>query len=473
MKFYLYILLLALSACVTMPDDSEILIAERPFDIYPDYRDVTIPCNIAPLNFMVMDEGVDAVCYGGRAVSGNKMIFCESEWRTMVNHSLGNAMEIAFAVRRNGRWESDKLKIQVSKDSIDSYVTYRLIEPGYEVWNEVFIEERCVEDFSTRILAANENFDRSCMNCHIHGEKGKTSLFHIRGENGGTMLYRNGQLRKVKLRNDKMAGGAVYGDIDQTGRFGVFSTNVIIPALHAVGNRRLEVYDTKSDLCIADFDEEKMIISPLVADTTVFETFPAFSADGQKVFYCSAPFNGHVLDSIHSLHYSILSIDFKDGKWGSVTDTLWSAARYGGSANFPKASPDGRFLAFSRSDYGTFPIWHTETDLWLIDLEDGRCWPLEKANSNKSDTYHTWSSNSRWLVFASKRGDGQYGRVYMAHIDEDGKADKAFVLPQADPEHDWLNLKSYNIPDVSSIKARYNESYLQRVYREDKTIGFK
>lgn len=471
-----------LVACVRVPQDSEISKALSAIPIYPDYKDVMVPVNIAPLNFVIMDEGVDA--HDIEISLGNELIYKDTsrggvvsieqcQWKEMLNRAAGKQMSVRLAIKKGDSWEGESWTIEVSGDSIDSYLTYRLIEPGFEVWHALTIEERCIETFETRTLADNKELNMQCMNCHIHGRDGQTSMFYIRGENGGAMLYRNGRLGKVNLRSSKMDGGAVYGDIDKSGRYGVFSTNVIIPALHSTDNRRLEVFDTKSDLCVADFDDGKMIVAPQVADTTTFETFPAFSADGKKVYYCSANMIENLIDSIGALHYSICSIGFENGEWGTKIDTLWSASRNGGSANFPKASPDGKFLLFCRSDCGTFPIWHKETDLWMIDLENGNAWPLEKANSDRSDTYHTWSSNSRWIAFASKRGDGQYGRVYFSHIDKSGKASKAFVMPQRDPRKDLLNLKSYNIPDLSVGAAGYSRQKVEKVFREEIAVQYK
>ena len=120
----------------------------------------------------------------------------------------------------------------------------------------------------------------------------------------------------------------------------------------------------------------------------------------------------------------------------SYYDTLWNARLMQGSVCHPKASPDGRYLLFTVAQCGTFPIWHRETDLQLLDLLTGKIDKLERVNSNRSETYHSWSSNSRWFAFASKRGDGQYGRVYFAYVDEMGQVHKPFVLPR---------ITSYNV----------------------------
>lgn len=466
-----------LASCAPTPPTSAPL---RSVETYPDYRGVTIPRVVAPLNFMCVSDSVDAwaanLSAGGETLSlggwGRKVVIDDDDWRQLLSDTTARKLDVEVFFRANGEFSRDTFSISISDDDFDPYVTYRLIEPGYEVWNAIQIVERDMTSFATRILADNASLDGKCMNCHIHGQQGRTTLFHLRGKGGGTMLFRNGELRKVALRNDSMSGGAVYGEIDTSGRYGVFSTNVIIPALHSLGSRRLEVYDTESDLCIADFDKRRMILSPLVSGDSNLETFPCFAPDGRSVYFCSAPAKP-LPDSLASLRYSILRIGFDGEQWASEVDTIWSASREGGSASFPKVSPDGRFLLFARSANGTFPIWHRETDLKMIDLADGREVDVSPLNSPVSETYHTWSSSGRWVVFASKRADGQYGRVFVAHVDESGTVGRPFVIPQRDPESDLLLLKSYNIPDVSPRPAPFDRSAVEEVYRNESAVAFR
>jgi hypothetical protein len=100
------------------------------------------------------------------------------------------------------------------------------------------------------------------------------------------------------------------------------------------------------------------------------------------------------------------------------------------------------------ADYGTFPIWHPEADLWLLHLATGRIDTLPQVNAPYSDTYHSWSGNSRWMAFASKRDDGLYGKPYFTHIDAEGRATKPFLLPQHYPEFYDHTLKSFNLPEL-------------------------
>mgnify|MGYP000109008458 FL=1 len=475
-------LLCCLQACTLRPES--VKPAERPLVLYPEYQDVTIPCNIAPLNFLLRNEGVDAVCVTVKGdldslqvnARGNKVVFPLKPWHALLEAEKGRTLEVTVTARLGGQWlRYPPFTWQVVADRLDTYVSYRLIEPGYEVWNALQIRERCIENFDERVLADNSRTDGKCMNCHVHGgNSGNLSMFHLRGEGGGTILNRDGKLRKLTLKNEQMISAAVYGDFHPGGRYGVFSSNIIIPAFHTEANRRLEVYDTVSDLAIADFDENCMLISPLTADSTVLETFPTFSADGKWIYYCSAPLVA-LPDSVRQLRYSLcrIAFDAEHGAWGSRVDTLWNARLMSGSVCHPKASPDGRYLLYTVADYGTFPIWHRETELQLLDLQTGSIDRLEAVNSNRSDTYHSWSSGSRWFAFASKRGDGQYGRVYFAYLDADGKACKPFVLPQSDPEKDDLTLKSYNIPDLSATPVPFDAASIERINRQLKAEPFK
>ena len=74
-----------------------------------------------------------------------------------------------------------------------------------------------------------------------------------------------------------------------------------------------------------------------------------------------------------------------------------------------------------------------------------------------SESYHNWSSNSRWFVFVSKRGDGSYTRLYISHIDDKGKATKPFLLPQRNPWRYYHALfDAYNVPDFTKTKVDFD-----------------
>lgn len=450
--------------------------------IYPDYINVTIPVNIAPLNFLMRNEPDKMVVTikghtDSITVSGNQKIEIQlKKWKELLASAQGQSLSVGVTSYLKGEWiKYDPFYWYVKSDSINSYLSYRLIEPGYEVWNKIQIVERNIASFDERVLADNNLTDGSCMNCHIHGNQDASlSMFHLRGKNGGTILNRNGKLRKIITRGKGMISNAVYGNFHPGGRYAVFSTNIIIPELHAYRSERLEVYDTASDLFVLDFDKDETITQPFLSDSTAFETFPVFSADGKWIYYCVAPAVS-LPDSVKSLKYSICRVSFDAGKGsiGSQVDTIWDAKKMKGSACHLKTSPDGKYILYTVADYGTFPIWHREADLQMMNLKTGKIDSLKEVNGPNSDSYHSWSSNSRWFVFASKRDDGIYGKPYFCYIDSTGKAYKPFVLPQRDPSVYDNMLKSFNIPELSKGPTPFDAKDIEHVFWDQKAEHVK
>ena len=434
----------------------------------PDYTDITLPINIAPLNFQL--EGADALrleIEGNRSYrfksSGAKMRFPLRQWKEMLREEAGNTLQLTLTARfGRERMRYVPFTWEVSADSIDRYLSYRLIEPAYEVWNVLSIEERDLESFHTRLLVDNTTVESACINCHTanRGNGSQTSFMHVRGAKGGTLYSRDGQMRKLNTATDSTAGPAVYGEISADGRYGIFTTADIRPILHSGRFYKLEVFDASSDLILLDFEQ-----GTVTEGAEFQETFPCWSADGRTIYFCRA-ISRPQPDSTFEMHYDLYSVAF-DPETGRLGDTLTrvvDAASRGKSVSFPKCSPDGRFILMTVSDYGTFPIWHSETDLWLYEIATGALFPLETVNGKYSDSYHCWSSTGRWICWASKRDDRLYGKPYFAHIGEDGTVSKPFVLPQRDPGRYQVTLKSYNIPELYRFPESYDAAYVSRFY---------
>ena len=170
------------------------------------------------------------------------------------------------------------------------------------------------------------------------------------------------------------------------------------------------------------------------------------------------------------MHYDLCAVGFdpETGRMGDSLTTVVNAAAIGKSISFPKCSPDGKYILMTVSDYGTFPIWHSETDLWLYEIATGKISTLETVNGKYSDSYHSWNSDGHWICWASKRDDRLYGRPYFAHVNPDGTVSKPFVLPQKDPDHYLMTLKSFNIPELYRYPESYDASFVRDFYRDMK-----
>ena len=448
-------------ACSHAPKDVVELDTLPP--IYPDYCNVTIPENIAPLNFLLRADCEAIEVKAGELVlnaSGNEAVFDIDDWKTLMQQSSGKEIEVTITALVNGTWKQYKsFRWQVVGDRVDPYLTYRLIEPDYEIWNHVQIQQRCVENFEVNALGHYEQLENRCMNCHTYANQDpQLSMMYVRGPGGGAILNSNGELQKLNIP------GSVYFGFSPTGRYITYSTQKIIPAFHSLASKRLEVYDAASNVFVADMQEHRVISSPLLSDNLKFETFPTFSPDGKYIYYCAADTVSLPRD-IKNLQYSLVRIPFDEttGTIGTQVDTLFSQR----SVCHPRISPDGRYLLYTVADYGTFPIWHPEADLQMINLQTGAIDSLSIVNSEKSDTYHSWSSNSRWFVFASKRDDGLYGKPYFCYVDSHGKAHKPFCLPQQHPTFYDNNLKSFNAPELGKGKVPFDVHDVAKAMKQE------
>ena len=448
-------------ACSHAPKDVVELDTLPP--IYPDYCNVTIPENIAPLNFLLRADCEAIEVKAGELVlnaSGNEAVFDIDDWKTLMQQSSGKEIEVTITALVNGTWKQYKsFRWQVVGDRVDPYLTYRLIEPDYEIWNHVQIQQRCVENFEVNALGHYEQLENRCMNCHTYANQDpQLSMMYVRGPGGGAILNSNGELQKLNIP------GSVYFGFSPTGRYITYSTQKIIPAFHSLASKRLEVYDAASNVFVADMQEHRVISSPLLSDSLKFETFPTFSPDGKYIYYCTADTVSLPRD-IKNLQYSLVRIPFDEttGTIGTQVDTLFSQR----SVCHPRISPDGRYLLYTVADYGTFPIWHPEADLQMMNLQTGAIDSLSIVNSEKSDTYHAWSSNSHWFVFASKRDDGLYGKPYFCYVDSHGKAHKPFCLPQQHPTFYDNNLKSFNAPELGKGKVPFDVHDVAKAMKQE------
>ena len=444
--------------------------------IYPDYADVVVPPNIAPLNFMVCDSSATAFVahlHGKEAsllaAAGEDGVvkMDSAQWRALLTANRGSDVSVDVYAKRPDGWVHFKpYSISVAEEPIDAFVSYRLIEPGYELYRQLGLYQRNLTTFEqTPIYENNREYsdgDNHCVNCHNY-RMGNTEsmLFHVRANHGGTIIVQNGKAHKIQLKDSTIITSGVYPSWHPTENLVAFSTNKTGQAFHVYHREKLEVLDEKSDLLL--YDVTKNEVCHIIRTTADLETFPCWAPDGRTLYYCSANIsrlldpsipdsllNQHLLMHYDSIRYNLMSISFdpQTRSFGQPQVEV-DAEGVGKSISVPRVSPDGRYILYTLGDYGQFHIWHKSSDLWIKDLETSNCYALTEANSPDVDSFHSWSSNGRWFVFSSRRMDENYTRLFISYFDRQGRAHKAFVIPQEDPEWNILLLKSYNVPELS------------------------
>lgn len=393
--------------------------------IFPDYVGVTVPEGMAKLTFEMAD---------GRKFKEKREIKDGIEWVTVSAWKKGDKDGVRYR----------SFPIYISKDEIDPFIAYRLIEPGYESWKDMGIFQRELASYRESAIVTNEANNGGCVNCHtFQGGSPEKILFHARCEGGGTVFIDGGKVRLLNLATVGPKRQGTYPAWHPDGRYVAFSSNSTKQIFTIDHTQPIEVYDTASDIILMDLQDDMIVVPLNLCEQDKLETFPAWSEDGKTLYYCASDTPEDVVVDRRQMHYKLMAIGFEDGHFIGDPKVIWEDPA--GSASFPRER-NGKIL-FTRSDFATFPIWHKEADLWLLDIATGEAAPAEELNSDGTESYHSWSSNGRWVIFSSRRIDDRYTRLFIAHYNGDGTFGKPFLLPQRKPSHNTLRLKSYNIPE--------------------------
>ena len=455
----------------------------RKASIDPAYGETVIPCNIAPLNFMIREEASRYLVRFSVAGKDSFEVSCKGnviipfrKWKRLLNRHHGERLDVSiFAKQASGWVRFHPVRFTIASEPVDPYIVYRLIEPGYEGWNHMGIYQRCVENFNESPVLINQLTDNNCMNCHSFCRNDPhIMLFHLRQQHAGTLILKGGQITKVNTRAEGMLSAGVYPRWHPDGRYVAFSFNSTRQEFHTANENKVEVYDQASGLVIYDTETFTVFTDSLICSPERFETFPEWSPDGKYLCFCSAPARP-MPQHYDSIRYDLLRISFdvSTRRFGDRVDTLVSSARTGKSVALARISPDGKYVVFCMSDYGTFPVWHRDNDLYLLNIATGEISNMTVINSAQSDSYHSWSSNGRWMVFGSRRMDGSFTRPYLCYFDTEGIVHPPFLLPQKDPRYYDFSMKSFNVPEFTTGKVNVSPYKFAEAAKGDEKIILK
>ena len=463
MKYRIIPFLLLMVACSkhpSLPSSYNQVDAEP--SIWPDYVGVTVPPNIAPLNFLVdsVDDVVvliDGQTYGGKA---NKVQIDEDEWHDMLASARGKSLSVSVYTEKDGKWSAYKpFNINVAEEEIDPYVSYRLLPPTFVGYDELAICQRNLTNFEEKDIYNNRQISKGlegqCINCHSYQNYGTSNMmFHMRMQNPGTMIVSDGELIFVNLKAEGMISAAAYNSWHPSLPIIAFSTDHTMQSFHTRLISKVEVMESASDIIIYDVKNNR--VQTVLNDSLEFELFPSWSPDGKWLYYCSAHYEyknkyedtEELLEKYKSLQYNLyrLSFDAETMTFGEP-ELIYDAVSKNRSAVQPRVSQDGRYVLFAEGPWGLFHIWHTSADVQMLDLQAGQLVDTRVINSSLPESYPSFSSNDRWVLFESRRDDGNYTRLYFAYFDSKGRLHKPFEVPAEDPERFRLLLRSWSRPE--------------------------
>ena len=485
-------------------------IAPLNFAVLPPWEGVAIDCTtVQPQARMT-----------GVQVRNGSVRFSIPDWRRFMASARGQDVLININAWRTGAKQARVIRLHVSADDIDPYVVYRQIPPIYNIWQDMSLCERDLRTFDERLLVQNRRdrdpagrtAENACVNCHTFlNQRTDKMLIQVRPGDGdvqgpGILLVHDERALMVDTRTGPEPP-ASYTSWHPSGELMAYSRNTLRQFFHTAGTNIRDVVDLDSSLGLfldRKGEKGKAFTIPQLARPDRLETYPTWSPDGKWLYFCSAPkwSNPKVvdMDKYSQVRYDLvrISYDHATARFGDNVETVVAADRFGHSVSLPRISPDGRWLVFVGHPYGSFPIYQHESDLYAIDLQrlqpqrtqssqraesqaatatasalattstpatapglaEGDAEPVRlTVNSDRCDSFHSWSSNSRWMIFSSKREDGVFARPYIAHVDAEGNWGKPFVMPQEDPTYYGRCLITYNLPEliVEPVKVSATE----------------
>jgi hypothetical protein len=454
--------------------------------IKPDYTDITIPSNIAPMHFSLLDSNSACIAEFSSVngspilIKGKKGIIAvkDTRWKRLLSENAGNPLHITIYLRDNkGKWfQYTTIENNIAAEQIDNYCTYRLLNFQYSYWKDQRECQRDLTSFNEKVLVNTLNYSQNdvlkCVNCHTPMNNDPSRfVLQLRSQKGGAeTLIADGD--SIATLSSRLGHTAWH----PSGKYIAFSVYKVQQYFHSVGRQLIDVYDKYSYIVIYDVEKRKIIPVPQLNVENMLETWPAWSPDGRYLYYCCAPVlwdaeSDEIQENFNKTKYSLLRIafDVERNSWGDV-DTILAPADTGLSIALPRISPDNRFCIFTMQSSGAYPYINVTSDLYIMDIATKQYRKLS-INSEYNESWHSWSKNGRWILFASRRNSGIFTRLYISYVDSTGNAHKPFVLPQSDPSFYDSFLKCYNVAEFAVSPVRFSERQLFKAIQSTQRIN--
>jgi hypothetical protein len=417
----------------------------------------------------------------------------ESAWDSL--KILSKNKKIFFRVRREGDKNFSSVSFSISKDTVGGQVLYRQMPIPF------IIAEKKLDSMNFMLLdigskkkphTAMKGFS-VCGNCHSFTANGSEIGLDLDAglrDKGGYFISRVQDTIEFNVSNynswSKMEERRTFGlfsKISPDGRYVVTTIkdrvmvkNFSFPPVENVHFSQL-FFPVNGHLAV--YDRQTKILKELPGANLpeYVQSNATWTPDGKYIIYCRAkalPYDSSDTDIVvrneelieqfvnreKSFKYDLYRVPFNNGE-GGTAEPIKGASHNGKSNYFPAVSPDGKWLVYCQAD--NFMLLMPDSRLYIVPLEGGKARFL-KCNMKSMNSWHAWSPDSRWLVFASK-GLSPITDMFLTHIDNKGNASIPVLVDKARVPYKVINYPEFINIDPG-VKFTMNYDFVELVHIE-------
>ncbi len=305
----------------------------------------------------------------------------------------------------------------------------------------------------------------TCANCHSFSNDGKYLGLDMDGPSGDKGAYAFAAVEpKMVITQDRVFSWnaidpsrgtfGLFSRVSPDGRYIVSTVRESMFVTNYMDFRFLQTfYPTRGLLAVKDRETGRISLLPGADDPRFVHTNANWTPDGRTLVFLRGrakdsevtgerPLRANDPNEVQ-IQYDICTIPFNEGRGGEARP-LPGASGNGKSHSFPKVSPDGRWIVWVQAHNGL--LMRPDSELYIMRLDGGTPRRMS-CNLAPMNSWHSFSPNGRWLVFASK-AFSPYTQMFLTHIDEEGNDSPAVLIPNSTAAN-----RAVNIPEFAAIPA--------------------